>query len=222
MILASSARSGVSTRRAAGSRGRPPARGPGRTWRAGAGAACRRLGRAARAAGWALCYRGRVARGGGEPCGGSESTFGGTESAGPHQREAQPWELGSAHRCGSSACRSLLRRDPPAGPAWEAFKKARGGPATAASCPPVAGSWAAAGGAEAGSRHVSRGSGETAQLALDQEPQGRIRSLRQRRGPRPKSQCGERRPSPLLAPCAPTRWKLCRHKARAPDMAFLE
>ena len=42
---------------------------------------------------------------------------------------------------------------------------------------------------------------------------GQTRCLRQRGDSQPKSQCGERRPNPLLASCSPTRWKLCRHKA---------
>jgi len=159
-------------------------------------------------------YPGRMAGGSGEPHSSSESVWepevpGPTSGRGNPGRSA-PRTAAEAQRAAPSSAGIPLR-----GLAWEAFKRARGGPATAASCPPVAGAWAAAGGAEAGSRPGSRGAGETAQSALDRESPGRTRCLRQRGGPRPKSQCGERRPSPLPEPCAPTRWKLCRHKARS-------
>ena len=143
---------------------RPPARRPGRARRAAAGAACRRLGRAAGAAGWPPRPR-RAIRGAGtwwgmgEPRGGSESV-GEPEVPGPTSGRRSPGR--SAPRTAAEPQRAAPSSAgiPLRGQAWEAFKRASGGPETTASCqpppPPIRG-WGLGGSGRGGGRKLSRG-----------------------------------------------------------------
>ena len=164
-------------------------------------------------------HPGRMAGEGGEPRGGSESV-GEPEVPGPTSGRRSPgtWLHAPLRKL------SVLLPPVPGSSCGASLGRLLKGHGESRPPPPPAPrgwGWAAAGGAEAGSRPVARGAGETAQSALDREPPDRTRCLRQRRGPRPKSQCGERRPSPLRSPAHRPGGSFAGTK-RAPDMAFLE
>ena len=138
----------------------------------------------------------------------------GIRSARPYQREAQPWDLAprtsaEAQRAAPSSAWILLWDL-----AWEAFKRARREPATAASCP----SWLGLGGSgRGGGGKPSSGAGcwgDSAVGAGPGAPRPNSVFAPAQRSAAKKSVWGEAaQPSP--EPCAPTRWKLCRHKARS-------